>query len=94
LPAALHFRKWEGAKASFSDQTVPYWTLSAMGAGKGMIVRYSVSKNHDDWPYEKRWHHADKKDGLEKISFVPGISPNFHDGFGFESMCRWNNQGT
>ena len=33
----------------------------AMGAGLGTIIGYSVSKNHDDWPYQKRWHLTDKK---------------------------------
>jgi len=43
-----------------------------MGAGLGMIVGYSVSRAHDDYPYEKRWHRTEKKKSpLETATFVP-----------------------
>ena len=68
------------------DSDKHYLSDVVMGAGLGMIVGYSVSKNHDDWPYSKRWHFTDKNRELDKISFMPLTSPHFHDGLGFGDL--------
>jgi hypothetical protein len=53
-----------------------------MGAGTGMIIGYSVSKNHDDYPYEKRWHHTDKN-LIQQAHILPVFPQNQKDEFGF-----------
>jgi len=53
----------------------------AMGAGLGAIVGYSVSKNHDDYPYEKRWRRTDKK-LVENARLIPILPENEKGGLG------------
>lgn len=50
----------------------------AMGAGLGMVIGYSVSRNHDDWPYEKRWRHTEKKP-LGNAQLIPIIPQDGKD---------------
>jgi len=52
-----------------------------MAAGLGMITGYSVSGHHDDWPYQKRWHHTDGRNPRER-SFLTPIFPENGAGLG------------
>lgn len=54
------------------ESDVHWFSDVVMGAGLGMIVGYSVSRAHDDYPYEKRWHRTEKKkSSLETTTLVP-----------------------
>jgi len=59
-----------------------YLSDVVMAAGMGVVIGYSVSGGHDDWPYQKRWHRTDKKTGLQKIYFMPVSPPSGADGIG------------
>jgi len=60
--------------AARMDGNRHYLSDVVMGAGLGMIVGYSVSRNHDDWPYEKRRRVTEKKSEVSRVYIVP-ISP-------------------
>lgn len=73
-----------GHKWGIPAYSVALWTLlsrmesnshwlsdTVMGATLGMLIGYSVSKSHDDYPYEIRWHRTDKE---AQITFVPNLS--------------------
>ena len=61
-----------------------YLSDVVMGAGLGMIIGYSVSAHHDDWPYRERWHYTDKKKKLlENAYYLPIIPENGKNQLGF-----------
>lgn len=61
-----------------------YLSDVVMGAGMGMIIGYSVSAHHDDWPYRKRWHYTDKKKRLlENAYYLPILPEKGNDQVGF-----------
>jgi hypothetical protein len=62
-----------------------YFSDVVMGAGMGMIIGYSVSQRHDDWPYEKRWHRTEKKTSLQKVYFMPVNPPSGAEGIGIQA---------
>ena len=61
-----------------------YLSDVVMGAGLGMIIGYSVSAHHDDWPYQKRWRVTDKtKKFLENAYYLPILPEPGKDQVGF-----------
>jgi len=72
------------------ESDVHWFSDVVMGAGLGMIVGYSVSKKHDDYPYEKRWHKTDKKKSALKNAVIFPIVPEKGNGAGVGVLLNLN----